>query len=76
MDIHRHQIGYIDQMPFLSYGTILENILAGSEHQPNELARAIRMAHADFIYQLPEGLNTLIHDHSTGCPVANGKESH
>lgn len=60
-------IGYLTQEPSVFDGTIRENLMYGivddrdnRENRENKLSEAIRLAHCDFIYDLPDGLDTEI----------------
>jgi ATP-binding cassette subfamily B protein len=60
-------IGYLTQEPSVFDGTIRENLMYGvvensenREDRENRVKEAIRMAHCDFIDQLPHGLDTEI----------------
>ena len=56
----RRQVGFVQQEPFLFFGTIFENIaLDRTDVTPWQVQEAAKIAFADgFIRELPEGYNT------------------
>jgi len=62
-------IGYVPQDVMISNGTIKDNVSLGysaDEVQENEIWRALEVAQlADFVKQLPDGLNTSVGDRGT-----------
>ncbi len=55
----RNCISYISQEPILFNRTVLENIIYGREnYKEEELHYAIESANAEFVYALPQGLDT------------------
>lgn len=63
----RSNFVYVPQGGSLFSGTIRENLLIGDENATEEqLKEALRIASADFVYRLPDGLNTLIGEKSSG----------
>lgn len=63
----RKVFSYVPQGNFLLSGTIRENVaFINSEATDEEIWRAIRFACADFIAELPEGLDTVIGEKGLG----------
>jgi len=63
----RRMFSYVPQGNFLLSGTIRDNIaFINSEATDEEIWRAIRFACADFIAELPEGLDTVIGEKGLG----------
>ncbi len=63
----RKFFSYVPQGNFLLSGTIRENIsFINSEATDEEIWRAVRFACADFIAELPDGLNTVIGEKGLG----------
>jgi ATP-binding cassette, subfamily C, bacterial len=59
----RERIGYVAQDTFLFNDTIRANLLwARPETNDEEIERALRLAAAEFVLELPEGLDTLLGD--------------
>jgi len=58
----RHRLGYVPQEMFLLHDTVAMNVTLGDpEVTPEDLARALREAHAwDFVCALPEGVETVV----------------
>ncbi|HHW24189.1 MAG TPA: ABC transporter ATP-binding protein [Bacillota bacterium] len=69
----RNAIGYVSQKPMLFSGTVEENLRFGRENASNEeLDKAIKDAQADFIYEKPEGLMTVLG--SGGVNLSGGQK--
>ena len=59
----RGSVAYVQQDPFLFHTTIRANLLWASPHAlPAEIDQALRAASADFINDLPHGLDTIVGD--------------
>lgn len=60
----RKGIGYLSQTAMLFNDTVRANLLYGLEHEPTEeqIRAALDAAYASFVYELPEGLETLLGD--------------
>ncbi len=59
----RRSIGYVHQDTFLFHDTIRENLrLVRREATDDEIDEALRAAAAEFVYRLPEGLDTVLGD--------------
>jgi ATP-binding cassette subfamily C protein len=59
----RERIGYVAQDTFLFNDTIRANLLwARPEANDEGIERALRLAAAEFVFELPEGLETLLGD--------------
>jgi len=58
----RRGIGYLTQSAMLFSNTVRENLTYGVGFEPSEeqIRSALERAHAGFIYELPEGLETMI----------------
>ena len=57
----RDMIGWVGQEPVLVIGTIRENLMYGNKDASEaDLERAIKLASADFIFQLEKGLETYV----------------
>ncbi|NTY10687.1 ABC transporter ATP-binding protein [Exiguobacterium sp. JMULE1] len=62
----REQISYIPQSAFLFHGTIRENILHFNPDLTDEaLVEALDLAGATFVFDLPDGIETMIGDFGT-----------
>jgi ATP-binding cassette subfamily C protein len=58
-----HSIGYVPQDPFLFHDTIRANLLwAVPDATESEMKRALAHAAADFVEELPDGLETVVGD--------------
>jgi ATP-binding cassette, subfamily B, bacterial len=68
MEELRHNIGIVQQTPFLFSGTIAQNIAyAKPDASREEILRASKAANAhDFITNLPEGYDTIVGEGGTG----------
>jgi len=71
VDIHEFQvgslrkgIGYLTQSAMLFNETVRDNLSYGLDYEPSEeqIRRALERAYASFVYDLPEGLETLLGD--------------
>lgn len=63
----RCNISYVPQGNTLLNGTIKENLLISYPHATDEdIANALHIAVADFVYNLPEGLNAMCGEHGAG----------
>lgn len=59
----RHSIAYVPQETFLFHDSIRSNLLwASSNASDEELNQALQRAAADFVFKLPQGLDTIIGD--------------
>tara|TARA_R110000868_G_scaffold380784_1_gene646847 strand:- start:22736 stop:24502 length:1767 start_codon:yes stop_codon:yes gene_type:complete len=70
-DIHltewQQHIAWLGQNPKLFPGTIKENLLLANANASNEqLHQALASAHAEFVEQLPEGINTPVGERNLG----------
>jgi len=69
----RERIGYVAQTPFLFSETIYENIVFGNKAlKEDEIDKYIKMAKADYVYKLPEGINTIIGEN--GVTLSGGEK--
>ena len=63
----RCNISYVPQGNTLLSGTIRENLkLANPQATDEDIQKALHIAVADFVYELPEGLNTLCGERGSG----------
>lgn len=68
----RDGIGYVPQESFLLNDTIVANLRrAAPEATDEEIAEALRLAAADFVAELPDGLATLVGDR--GIALSGGE---
>lgn len=59
----RRRLAYVQQEPLLFHASIRDNLLwARPEASEAELAEALRSASADFVFDLPAGLDTVVGD--------------
>ena len=60
----RRGVGYLTQHPMLFNDTVRANLVYGLGHEPTqaEIEDALRRAHAGFVLELPEGLQTRLGD--------------
>jgi ATP-binding cassette, subfamily C, bacterial len=59
----RHSVSYVPQDNFLFHDSIRRNLLWGDLQADDEdLERALRQAAADFVFDLPNGMDTLVGD--------------
>lgn len=57
----RRQVAYVEQSPYLFDGSIRDNIAWGSSDAgENAIAEALGAASATFVFDLPDGLDTLV----------------
>lgn len=82
----RDRIGVVFQDPILFEGTVHDNIAYGSPHATRvEVEEAARKANCDFIWDLPQGFDTMSEQHKMAaltvqsarraCPVASASAS-
>jgi ATP-binding cassette subfamily B protein len=64
----RGLFAYVPQGNFLFSGTIYENLAFFSDNQPTEedIGKALQVASAEFVYELPQGLNTTLAEGGEG----------
>ena len=63
----RCNLSYVPQGNSLFSGTIRDNLLMGNPDASDEdLHKALHTAVADFVFELPEGLDTLCGEQGTG----------
>ena len=59
----RHAVAYVQQDPILFHGSIRDNLRwAAPAADEAELASVLRMAAAEFVFELPDGLDTIVGD--------------
>jgi ABC-type multidrug transport system fused ATPase/permease subunit len=54
------------QEPFLLAGTVRENVAMGADVRDADLLAALRIAEADFVHSLPNGVDTVIGERGVG----------
>lgn len=63
----RSNLIYVPQGNTLISGTVRDNLLLGNPHaSDHDIAQAVHTAVADFVYTLPEGLDTVCGERGTG----------
>lgn len=68
----RQMTGYVPQEPFLFNGTVWDNLLlVKADADNNQLRAALEAASAEFVYTLPQGLETFIGDR--GIKLSGGE---
>lgn len=69
----RDKIGYVSQTPFLFSETVKENIIFGNrELKEEDIDKYIKMAKADYVYNLEKGINTVIGEN--GVTLSGGEK--
>ena len=61
----RRRIGYVAQDAFFFHDTVRANLRAAPAASDTDIEKALRDAAAEFVFTLPQGLNTLIGDRGT-----------
>ena len=61
----RHQMAMVTQDAMMLRGTISENVDFGRRASLDEINAAIKMAEADFVHALPDGLETIVAEGGT-----------
>ena len=68
----RHSVAYVPQEVFLFHDSIRNNLLWGNPDASDvDLDHTLRLAAADFVYQLPQGINTVVGD--AGVRLSGGE---
>ena len=62
----RNLFAYVPQDYALFSGTVMENMCLVGDAEPQKLQQALCAAQADFIYDMPAGLNTQVRENNTG----------
>ena len=63
----KDKIGYVTQQPFLFSDTIRNNIAYGNDEiTDEEIFEIIKIVKADFVYDLPDGIDTVIGERGVG----------
>lgn len=60
------RLGYVPQSAIIFSGTVADNVNYGSgseDRTPEEIDRALRIAQADFVFDMPEGVESHISQH-------------
>lgn len=65
-NVHRGNFAYVPQGNSLFSGRILDNLLAAGPIDVERIKQAIYLANAEFVYTLPQGLETLIGESGYG----------
>lgn len=68
----RRFIGFVPQKPFLFADTIRENLTLGSSYTDEEIATALKKAHADFVFSLDRGVDTFLEE--SGKNLSGGQQ--
>lgn len=69
----RDNIGYVSQTPFLFSDTISNNVSFGNEDlKEEEIIKYLKLAKADFVFNLSEGINTIIGE--KGASLSGGEK--
>jgi ATP-binding cassette subfamily C protein len=59
----RHSVAYVPQEVFLFHESIRNNLLWGNANATqNDMQRVLQMAAAEFVFNLPQGLDTVVGD--------------
>ena len=59
----RHSVAYVPQEVFLFHESIRNNLLWGNANATqNDMQRVLQMAAAEFVFKLPQGLDTVVGD--------------
>ncbi|AKM08951.1 ABC transporter ATP-binding protein [Croceicoccus naphthovorans] len=59
----RHSVAYVHQEPVLFHATIRENLIwAEPDADAAQMVRTLREAAADFVFDLPQGIDTIVGD--------------
>lgn len=62
----RHRMSLVFQEPFLLGATVLDNVTMGRNFTEAEVTAALEIADADFIHDLPQGLDTVLGERGVG----------
>jgi len=65
-NVHRGNFAYVPQGNSLFSGRILDNLVYGNSIDAERIKQAIYLANAEFVYTLPQGLDTLIGESGYG----------
>ncbi len=72
----RRSVAYVPQDVFLFHDSIRANLLWGDAHATEaEMADALRRAAADFVFELPQGLATVVGDGGLRLSAASASAS-
>ncbi len=62
----RHLFSYVPQDNKLFSGTIRDNLVLVADADDQEIDHALRVACADFVFELPDGVNTVVGENGIG----------
>lgn len=65
-NVHRGNFAYVPQGNSLFSGRILDNLVYGNSIDAERIKQAIYLANAEFVYTLPQGLDTVIGESGYG----------
>ncbi len=65
-NVHRGNFAYVPQGNSLFSGRILDNLVYGTSIDADRIKQAIYLANAEFVYTLPQGLDTVIGESGYG----------
>ena len=74
LDSVREQMGFVNQDPFLFYGSIRDNVAYSRDASQEEISTALQLAGADeFVANMEDGSNTLVGDR--GVMLSGGQRA-
>jgi ATP-binding cassette subfamily B protein len=74
LDSVREQMGFVNQDPFLFYGSIRDNVVYSRDASQEEVAAALQLAGADeFVTNMEDGADTLVGDR--GVMLSGGQRA-
>jgi ATP-binding cassette subfamily B protein len=74
LDSLRKQMGFVNQEPFLFYGSIRDNVVYSRDASEEEVERALHLAGADeFVVEMENGFDTLVGDR--GVMLSGGQRA-
>ncbi|GHE39834.1 ABC transporter ATP-binding protein [Sphingobacterium griseoflavum] len=65
-NVHRGNFAYVPQGNSLFSGRILDNLVYGTSIDADRIKQAIYLANAEFVYSLPQGLETVVGESGFG----------
>ncbi|MDP6906049.1 MAG: ABC transporter ATP-binding protein [Candidatus Thalassarchaeaceae archaeon] len=74
LDSVREQLGFVNQDPFLFYGSVRDNVVYSRESSDSEVQAALHLAGADeFVYEMENGVDTMVGDR--GVMLSGGQRA-
>lgn len=61
-----HRRALVFQEPFLISGTVADNVVFGRDLDDTDVRRALELAEADFVFDLPQGVDTVVGERGVG----------